>query len=226
MLKTKITISRFDKDHRLLEKREQPSRSWLRHFFDLLYIPLGYNINTLAGINDITPAGRALVNPGGGTGVLPNLMVGAPGGGIATWIPSGSEYNHTCSSTPHGGEDIGIVVGSNATPVTPTDDKLNTRIAHGEAATQLLYGGGEIYGLLFAGLNGEMRIRRYFTNESGGVVTVREIGIYSPGFSVAGLTAYIFCIARDLTLVMGVPTDVVVADTQILEVEYTVQITV
>lgn len=225
MIKTKITICRFDKDHRLLEKREQPSRSWLRHFFELLYEPLGFQINTLAAISDIAGAPRTLRAVNGSA--YPNLSVWSSPGGTNRPLENSNNAAPavTSYSVPVLGDSVGIQVGSNATAVTPTDNSLNTKIAHGEVGGTLLYGGTELYGLLFVNPNGEFTIRRYYTNKSGGNVTVREVGIYSPGDNAAN-TAYIFCIARDLTLVMGVPTDVVVLNTEILEVEYTVQITV
>ena len=103
--------------------------------------------------------------------------------------------------------------------VTPTDDKLVTKIAHGEAATQLLYGGTELYGLTYANPNVSFNIRRYFTNVAGGAINVTESGLYSPGYS-ANVISYLFCICRD---VFGAVT---VNNGQILVVVYTVQTTV
>lgn len=218
-IRTEIALSRFDANHQLLEKRVQPSRSWTQHFFDLFYIILYAKGNQLAAVADITGVNRPLIKMDYNSS--PNLSVNSPGGGLGMLIggTSGTNYGSTAYTNPLTGEYVGIVVGSNAAAVTPADNALGVRIAHGEAATQLLYGGTEIYGQLFADPNGEMRIRRYFTNKSGGNVTVEEVGIYSPGLSAA-LIVYPFCIARDLT------GGVVVADTEILEAEYTVQITV
>lgn len=221
-LRTTIKLRRFDSNFVLINEHEQVSKSWLKHFFDLLYEPLYYQNNTLANIADIGGNLRTLIQlPANGRGFLCNLLVSSPGG-RANRIITGTNGGGTAgvaNVNEIDGQNIGIVVGSNNTAVTPTDNALNTKIAHGEAATQLLYGGCETYGLAFADPNGEFKIRRYFTNVSGGDVTVREVGIYSPGL-VANDTAYAFAIARDVT------ADTVIATTEILEVEYTVQITV
>ncbi|MDD5510609.1 MAG: hypothetical protein PHI12_07365 [Dehalococcoidales bacterium] len=216
---TTVKITRFDNRHRPVDSREQHSRSWLRHFFDIWYPILGYNVNSLAGITDYAGVARNLGQPIDSPANL--IVIASPGGG-GNLVPAGEDagrrrYDYNQYST---GQIIGIVVGSNNTAVTPTDNALNTRILHGEGAGTLLYGGCELYGLTFANPNGSFKIRRYFTNKSGGNVTIREVGIYSPAF-ISTQEVRSFCICRDV-----VSPDVVVADTEILEVEYTVAITV
>lgn len=218
-MKTYLTLTKRDQKGRIIETRTQPSRSWLLHFFHIWYILLGFNSNTLAGINDIGGTGRAMINAQTG---LPNFNIGSPPGGA--FFPL--SYNHATNANSfisyipgYTGEYIGIVVGTDNTAVAPDDDAMGVLIAHGEAAGELLYGGTLIREPTFAGANGSMIIRRFFENQSGGGITVEEVGIYAPAY-VAANTAYSFCIARDLT------GGVAVADTEILEVTYTVQITV
>ena len=217
---TTLRLRRLDEDFRELERHEQASRSWLRHFFDLAYINLAFATNSLAGINDVGGTARNLVasqrNP------PPGLMIYSSAGGTmqANMCSDPSAVVWAASGILYDGSWFGIQVGSNATPVTPLNDGMNTRIAHGVAPGNLMYSGGtEIYDLAFADPNGSFKIRRYFTNHSGGDVTVRETGIYSPG-QYAGQTVERFCICRD------VPVAVTVHDTNVLEVVYTVQITV
>ena len=221
VIRTKITISRFDKDHRLLERREQLSRSWVRHFFDILYILHGNFFNSLAGITDVGGVGRNMSVAPAVVG-SPSLAVGSTPGGVNMMFQAGvsGDVYKWAATTPQVGEGIGIVVGSGNIAATPADNFLVTKILHGVAAGELLYGGCEIYGLSFINPNGEFKIRRYLTNKSGGNVTIEEVGIYSPAQDGAA-AVYVFCIARDV-----VAPPVVVADTQILEVEYTPQITV
>ncbi|MBA7568500.1 hypothetical protein ES708_10229 [subsurface metagenome] len=223
MIKTKIILARFSHDGRLLERREQESRSWIRHFFDLLY-PIAAATD-LPLINDIGAVPRELCSEPASnalnTGPSPNLVVGSTPGNIQQLVRDGAGSAASCAYKEEIlGEDIGIVVGTGGGGPTPTDDKLATKILHGETAGTLLYGGTELYGLTFAGPNGQFTIRRYLTNVLGGNILVTEAGIYSPGMSTTGGTAYLFCIARD---VFGAVT---VANTEILMVTYVVQITV
>ena len=219
MIKTTLGLRRFDKNHILLEEIKKPSRSWLKHFFDLMYEPLGYGTNTLALINDYGGVARTLAIWGGGNEYNANLQCNSTGGGTihAIWGGGGSSYSN---SAPLDGALIGIVIGTGVGAVAPTNDSLGTRIVHGEGAGQMLYGGCELFALTFANPNGSFVIRRYFTNESGGGITVSEVGIHSPARAGAGNLSYLFCIARDLT------GGVLVNDTELLEVTYTAQITV
>lgn len=128
--------------------------------------------------------------------------------------------DENCYSTPQKGEDIGIVVGTGGGGPATSDDKLATKILHGETAGKLLYGGTELYGLAFVGANGQFTIRRYFTNVLGGDIEVTEVGLYSPGFSTTAKSCYLFCIARDVF------AHIHVLNTEILEVTYVPNITV
>lgn len=216
---TTLRVRRLDHEFRELERHEQLSRSWLKHFFDLFYINLAFATNSLAGVNDVGSTPRNLVasikDPPCGLNVFSTaggtLQVPLSTNGPSTWANLGILYD---------GSWYGIQVGSNATPVTPLNDALNTRIAHGVAAGTLMYSGGtEVYDIAFADPNGSFKIRRYFTNHSLGDVTVRETGIYSPG-EYSDRTVERFCICRD------VPVAVTVHDTELLEVVYTINITV
>jgi len=220
MIKTKIILTRFSHDGRLLERREQESRSWLRHFFDSLY-PLA-SATDLPLINDIGGAARTIsqkpADNGGVYGPSPNLVVGSPPGNIQQLIVNASVATPQYCGTTQKGDDIGIVVGTGVVAAAPSDDALGTKILHGEGAGTLLYGGTELYGLTFVNPNGQFTIRRYFTNVLGGNIDVTEVGIYSP--AAVGTSCYLFCIARDVF------APVTVANTELLRVTYVVQITV
>jgi hypothetical protein len=194
---TTLVLERQDKFHHVLERREVKSRSWLLKLMQFVYIMSGYNSNTLANIKDITNINRTLH-----TLISSNLQVTASPGG-APAIPIGSFPGYVCYVM---GENLGIVVGSGVTALSTADYALATKIDHGRGAGQILHGGTEVFGLTFTNPNGQFTIQRYFTNNSGGAITINEIGIYS-----AGEGQYSFCIYRDL-----VSPAVVVADTEIL----------
>jgi hypothetical protein len=221
-----LELKRLNLNSQVLEKRVQPMRSWTRHFFDLWYELLACGVNTLAAITDITGAGYNMGVVTANGGPLANLIIASPPGG-AKFLTLGQNESYPIFAGDYqfAGDLVGIQAGTNNAAVTPTDNALGTRIAHGSAATQLEYGGTEVLQPVFADPNGSMIIRRYFTNNSGGGITVEEVGIYAVGFNVrAGFnqksTNRIWCIAHDVT------GGVAVADTEILEVTYTVGITV
>jgi hypothetical protein len=219
-----LELKRLNPSGHLVEKRVQPMRSWTRHFFDLWYELLAFNVNTLAAITAIDAAAYNLENPGGGP--LCNLRIASPPGGAKMLVVGENEsYPIYAGDYQFAGDLVGIQAGTSNAAVTPTQNALGTRIAHGTGAGLFEYGGTEVLKPTFADPNGSMIIRRYFTNHSGGAITVEEVGIYAVGFNVkAGFnqrsTARIFCIARDVT------GGVAVADTEILMVTYTVGITV
>jgi hypothetical protein len=222
-IKTFVGMTRLDKDRQLIDKRVFESRSWTRHLFDLFFPLMSWT--NLANVADIGSVNRTLsknTDTNGTQGPMGVLLIAAPPGGAGVYLPWCSNTGNGCYAQGGGtdrGQDMGIVIGTSNTAVTPADNKLVTQINHGGAATQMLYGGCEVYGLTFVNPNGSMIIRRFFENVSGGGITVEEVGIYAGG-PTSLANGYFFCIARDVT------GGVVVADTELLEVTYTVQITV
>jgi len=82
-----------------------------------------------------------------------------------------------------------------------------------EDETEVVLGGMEIFVPTFSHPDGSMVLRRCFTNNSGGNVTIKKVGIH------AGAIPEL--VAAD---VLGAP--VTIADTQVLRVSYTMGITV
>lgn len=225
MLTVKLILERLDKEGRLLEKREQRSRSFVKNFISLLYCA---HAQILAAapytMTDISAVPRTVdseaVLTAGARSSKANLMIGSPPGlsGIICYAGHGvGLYIHLETIV---GEKIGIQVGTGVTAVTPTDTALATRILHGRAAGRLEYGGCELINLVFANPNGEFTIRRYFTNFSGGSITINEAGIHSVGTDKDSSLPWAFLIARDLTGAIAV------AHTELLRVSYVLQITV
>ncbi|MDO9580605.1 MAG: hypothetical protein Q7J06_08565 [Bacteroidales bacterium] len=148
-----------------------------------------------------------------------NLMIGSSPGISGVTCAPGAQVIHMLQTVIEGSK-IGIQVGIGVGAVTPTDTALATRILHGTQAGRLEYGGCELVGIAFADPNGQFTTRRYFTNNSGGAITVNEVGIYSVGTDYDSY-AWPFLIARDL-----VSPGVAVANTQLLRVSYVVAISV
>jgi hypothetical protein len=226
-MKATLTLRRFDKNYRLLEEKEQPSRSWVLNFLRILYV-MHAQIQSGApySMPDITNTAQNVASNAWNDTTqkyeINNLAIGSQGGGGSILIPYGNNIflhrDHLDS------ENIGIVIGTGVGAVTPTDFALGTQIAHGRVAGQMEYGGCDVAGFIITHPNGQFTIRRFFENNSGGGITVEEVGIYASGCGgyPGGNAPYAwpFCIARDLT------GGVAVADTELLEATYTVQITV
>lgn len=224
-MRTRLKLRTYNQKGESVLRYDDWAHSWTKHLCDIFYILFEPVAADLVNINDITGAARTIKAAALSNSMIGNLQVKSCCGGqleavVGNNVTDDETFNYL---SPLLGELQGIVVGTDNTAVTPQDDAMGAIINHGEAAGEFLYGGTEIYGLTIAGANGSFVIRRYFTNVSGGGITVEEVGIYSPACTSGGTVPRYtnqFCIARDVT------GGVAVADTEILEVTYTVQITV
>jgi hypothetical protein len=222
MMRIKLIVDRLDKDMNLLEHREALSRSLTKNFINLLYIQTAA---TSFSLPDITNTSRTPDDSSSDDQRHKcNLKMSSAGGYGAEYCYGGY---YGISSQPEKdtirSEYIGIQVGTGTNAVTPTDYALQTRVAHGRSSGQLEYGGCEIVGISFSNPNGQFSVRRYFTNISGGAITINEAGIYAAGGAntTGSPGSWPFLIARDL-----VSPAVTVNDGEILRVTYMVQITV
>lgn len=125
MLTTKLILEKLDREGKLLERREQPSRSFVLQFIDMLY---SKHAQVNRAMKDITNTSRTLDY------AAPEnrqLMVTSTTGHASFGKPSYGTENIE-------GQDIGIQVGRGDTAPTPTDYKMEDRIKHskcGEAGT-------------------------------------------------------------------------------------------
>jgi len=92
------------------------------------------------------------------------------------------------------GQAYGIVVGTGTNAVTISDYKLQSIIAHGNGAGQLYHQATVVSGVTVSGSDAYFTAQRTFNNNSGGLITVQEAGIYS-----YSSTGYYFLEVRDLT---------------------------
>ena len=209
-MRTELTIALLSSEGRLLKETKQPSRSFVLKFLHLLYILF---TETDQSINDISNTARSVTVRGWN-----NLQLASKGGAHVELATYNNPDQATSTYTNLIGNSIGIQVGSGNAAATPTDYALQTKIAHGQAAGQLVYAGCEVEPPVISAPNATMLIRGYFPNKSGGNVTVWEVGMYAAGIANGG---FAFLICRD---VLGAA--ITVAATQLLRVEYTLQVTV
>lgn len=70
----------------------------------------------------------------------------------------------------------GLRVGTSDIAVDPADYELKARILQGVGAGQMVYGAQTYEAVDVVGMASRFRISRVFTNNSGGAITVKEIG--------------------------------------------------
>ncbi len=231
-MKALITLDRLDRDHRLLDKREVPSRSFLFNLIKGLYAMFS---EVQYQLTDIDSNARNI----DGTwhtshtqrGQKTQLLLSSPAGASAMWGYDGTRIavsTHNVFRTRENrmrAQDVGIQVGRGAASVSLDDYALQTRISHGRGANQFEIDGCAVFPPTFAHPTGETVVRRYFNNNSGASITVNEVGLYSPFTSRLSrqddMRLFVFCIARDL-VAPGLDVD----DGELLRVTYTIEIEV
>ena len=116
---------------------------------------------------------------------------------------------------------MGIVIGTSNTPVAISDYRMGALIAQGFGAGQMDYMAMVINASVVADPNCDFFMSRQMANNSGGLITVRESGIYvMMERSLSPFTAAYGCGVRD---VFGTPQDV--PDGGGITIEYTLRVT-
>jgi hypothetical protein len=89
------------------------------------------------------------------------------------------------------GSVYGITAGTGTTDFTGADVALVTPIADGSGASQLDYGdmtdAGRLSEPTVSGADNIMRLERDFANNSGGAITIKEVGLSAKGLDALGL---------------------------------------
>ena len=112
----------------------------------------------------------------------------------------------------------GIICGTGDTAVAIDDYKLGSAIAHGVAAGQFDYKGMAVIGdVTLDGSQAKFLVTRHPVNNSGGTITVKEIGIYTT-FYVTTTQKYM-CAVRDV-----LETPLAVPDGGGITVDYTLAV--
>ena len=188
------------KDGSIRERREFPSKSFVRQFFDLLLVQMQM-VQELAPvqIRDVSDTLRDIA--------MSSLNFSADAAiGIDTY---------------------GIVAGTGNTAPTIDDYALETQIADGVAAGELQYG-NVAFGLPASNITtSHFTLTRDLANNSGGLITVNEIGLYVLGRQGSYLNpgdaaiTYSFLTIRDV-----VAGGINIPDGDTLTVNYRLQATV
>jgi hypothetical protein len=117
--------------------------------------------------------------------------------------------------------NMGIVIGTSDTPVDVSDYRLGALIAQGLGAGQMDYMAMVINASVVADPSCDFFMSRQMANNSGGLITVRESGIYvMMERSLSPFTAAYGCGVRD---VFTTPQDI--PDGGGITIEYTLRVT-
>ena len=118
-------------------------------------------------------------------------------------------------------DKLGPQVGTGTTAVAIDDNALETRIAHGESAGTLIHYGAYVTNFQVVGSVASFDIVKLFENQSGGNITVTEIGLYESSDTFEGQIYGVLCMYREV-----LASSVTVNDGEILKVTMTVELTV
>ena len=168
----------------------KPAKSFVIQFLEFLYYMFKYDANETATATDGTEDGFYYQI----AEAYRDLRVDA-GVSVATY---------------------GVVVGTGDTAETNADFALETQIAEGAGAGQLVHGSTTVGDPAVVGANVDLEVRRAFTNASGNTITVKEAGIYT-----MAIETYFHCIVRDV-----LAAEIDVPDKCSLSVIYTLRTTV
>jgi len=116
---------------------------------------------------------------------------------------------------------LGIVIGTSNTPVSVSDYAMGSQITQGTGTGQMDHLATVINASVVADPNCDFLLSRSFANNSGGLITVRESGIYIMlERSLSPFTAAYGCGVRDI---FSTPQDV--PDGGGITIEYTLRVT-
>jgi len=204
----------FDEEGKLIHRHKQRSHSWVRNAYNLLFCQLA----SKDASNSTYGAGYLNGKETDGT-----LRYGAGALSIVRYHSDSVDATDFGYRAPAGVDGKGIIVGSGTNAESFEDYALQTKIANGTGAGQLSYIQSEAHSITYDAANKILKnsLIRYFNNNSGGNVSVNEVGLvwqtYRPGSS--SYAAY-FMASRD-----KLATTVTVPNTGQLKVTYSIQLT-
>ncbi len=186
--------------------RAAAGRSFVKNFVGMLYQQASNGLAVT--LTDVAGSSRALSAKSIG-----DLGMAQPGGGET--ILRGANYDNKWS------ENNGIIVGTGTTAVAYNNSALASKIEHGTAGGQLLHWGGLIKDTEVSAPYAYFDVSRIFENQSGGSITINELGLVATAFY--SNQYYQFLICRD---VLAEVDWVSLAHTEMLKVTYRIRVTV
>ena len=193
-----------DKDGNVIQRYRQRSHSWTRNAYNCMFSQLAgkaYDDSTFG-------PGKLSYKETGGSIRYTSYCGGSdqPVDGIAQGYRA-----------PAGYDTRGIMVGSGTNAESFEDYSLQTKIANGTGAGQLVYVESEPHSKTYADTTMKNTLVRYFNNNSGGDISVNEVALV---WHILGGQSFDFLFSRD-----KLASTVTVPNTGQLKVTYTIQLT-
>ena len=198
---------------RIIHSHRQRSHSWTRNAYNSLFCQIA-----LKNASDVTfGAGKLSFKAGNNSIYSGNKIYVSPNGGASGSDLDLLQSNNVSFLGSAGADNQGIIVGSGNMAESFEDYALATKIAHGNTAGQLSYSASNPHAV---GYNADTKtlidtLVRYFNNNSGGSIEVREMAI-ATGYVNGGA---FFMMSRD---VLG--STITIPNTGQLKVTYTIQL--
>jgi hypothetical protein len=199
------------KNSQLISRHRQRSHSWVRNAYNLI-------VCQAAAVPGDSAVGLAVVDVNGTTRSDTTTQ---PASGLSSGGASNSSIYVNLGNGIYAGAGVdtfGIVVGTGNNPESLESYALGTKIVSGNLAGQLSYSATDPPAISTIGTTKTVAWVRYFNNNSGGSITVNEVGVYTKGTYDNSSATFMLC--RDL-LAGGV----IVPNTGQLKVTYTLQLT-
>lgn len=191
---------------KLLEKRKVKGKSWLKQWIQIMKAEFATRHGYAIGGGNVS-----IVDEGGTPEPYPKHSTETPQ----------ALYMNISTLGDAGDVSQGILVGSGNTPNSLTTYALASKIGHGTASGQLLYGAESIEEVSNpSGMDLQFRVTRTFTNNTGSSVTVKELGALIKKFDQGG-TSRSWLIVRDV-----LPSPSSIPDGASMTVRYIIKITV
>lgn len=193
-----IVINKYDYKNEKLDTTKIPFKSWNMNFIPfILSIAYGKNISianqigTYVELDDLTPSQTSYT--------------------IANFL------------SDNGDDSTGMWVGTGSGVMTSiSESNLKYKISNGIGSGQLLYSKTWAYPIYVNDVGGySTQYKRMFTNNSGGTITIAEIGIFNKIWhNIYYQNPFTAMFARDTQEYDGSTLSLVLADTQVAEINY------
>lgn len=180
-IKYTIAVPNVDGTLDVVEHPEMPCHSFLSNFANLFraFARWGsFSVKNTAG------------------GALSNSMYSAYSRNSGTALGMTMRAVNRVNSAA-GDANYGIVVGTNGTPDVPSDYALMAPIGHGTSAETCEYEATLVSGVSVVGNVSSFEVSRVVQNNSGGDITIREIGLVASNSTYSRGASYIMML-RDV----------------------------
>ncbi len=158
-----LEITIWDRNHRIVDRFKVKIGSYLKNFALLLK-----SLIEASSVSVVNTAGETVTITGGDT---------ASHSSNGDWLTHSLTMYLADINSPAGDDSYGIVIGNGTASVSPTDYALQSKIPNGTGSGQLSYDAHSFSPITSGGGVTSFSVVRSFANNSGGDISVSEVGI-------------------------------------------------